>query len=191
MADVNLDDLFAAKAKEMATNNVSTNAIIEPKDEIAKITKDTELITPQERARIDEIKDAIDLTNSQTSIQYGINAQRNIAEFSDSILTNVRAKDSGYVGDLLNDLVSKVRGFDVDNSNKGSFLEKIPLFGSLVSKAKDMKASYDKLSVQVDRIQGELDKSRTMMLKDIVTPVKIHMLSMPASIWILALCLGR
>lgn len=168
MADVNLDDLFAAKAKEMATNNVSTNAIIEPKDEIAKITKDTELITPQERARIDEIKDAIDLTNSQTSIQYGINAQRNIAEFSDSILTNVRAKDSGYVGDLLNDLVSKVRGFDVDNSNKGSFLEKIPLFGSLVSKAKDMKASYDKLSVQVDRIQGELDKSRTMMLKDIV-----------------------
>lgn len=169
MADVSLDDLFKAKAQQEGTTiNTGTNQIIEPKTEIDQVTRTTELLSPEERKRVDQIKNSIDLTNSQTSIQYGINAQRNIAEFSDSILTNVRAKDSGYVGELLNDLVSKVRGFDVANSNKTGFLEKIPLFGSLVSKAKDMKASYDKLSVQVERIQGELDKSRTMMLKDIV-----------------------
>lgn len=168
MADINLDDLIMAKAKENNSGvNTMTTDIMEPKTEIAKITRDTEMISPEERKRIDEIKNSIDLTNSQTSIQYGVNAQRNIAEFSDSILSNVRAKDSGQVGELLKDLTTKVRGFDVNGSNS-SFLQKIPLFGSLVNKAKDLKASYEKLSVQVERIQGELDKSRTMMLKDIV-----------------------
>lgn len=31
-----------------------------------------------------------------------------------------------------------------------------------------MMAEYDKLSVQVDKIQAELDKARMLMLKDIV-----------------------
>lgn len=31
-----------------------------------------------------------------------------------------------------------------------------------------MMAEYDKLSVQIDKIQGELDKARMSMMKDIV-----------------------
>ena len=62
----------------------------------------------------------------------------------------------------------KVKGFEVDGSSNGSFIKKIPILGSLVGKAQNMMAEYDKLSVQVDKIQGELDKARMVMLKDIV-----------------------
>ena len=48
------------------------------------------------------------MMDSQTALQYGIGAQRNISSFSDNILTQVRSKDSGYVGELMSDLVLKV-----------------------------------------------------------------------------------
>lgn len=167
MADINLEDLLKAKEREFNTQTTQIQPV-EPQTEIAKVTQQTELISPEERKRIDEIKNAIDLTDSQASVQYGVNAQRNIAEFSDTILNNIRSKDSGYVGDLLSNLVVKVKGFEVDSSDKGSFIKKIPIIGSIVSSAKNMIAEYDKLSVQVDKIQAELDKARMLMLKDIV-----------------------
>lgn len=71
------------------------------------------------------------MTNSQASVQYGVNAQRNIAEFSDTILNNIRSKDSGYVGDLLSNLVVKVKGFEVDSNDKGSFIKKFRLSARL------------------------------------------------------------
>lgn len=167
MADINLEDLLKAKEREFNTQTTQIQPV-EPQTEITKVTQQTELISPEERKRIDEIKNAIDLTDSQASVQYGVNAQRNIAEFSDTILNNIRSKDSGYVGDLLSNLVVKVKGFEVDSSDKGSFIKKIPIIGSIVSSAKNMIAEYDKLSVQVDKIQAELDKARMLMLKDIV-----------------------
>ena len=167
MADINLDDLLKAKEREFNTQTAQIQPV-EPQTEIAKVTQQTEMISPEDRRRIDEIKNAIDLTNSQASVQYGVNAQRNIAEFSDTILNNIRSKDSGYVGDLLSNLVVKVKGFEVDSNDKGSFIKKIPIIGSIVSSAKNMMAEYDKLSVQVDKIQAELDKARMLMLKDIV-----------------------
>lgn len=165
MAEISLEDLINAKVK-------NAENVVEPtltgKNEIEKITQQTEIISPEDRKRIDEIKESIDLTDSQVSIQYGINAQRNIAEFSDTILNNIRSKDSGYVGDLLSGLVTKVKGFDVANQKDGSFVKKIPILGSIVGKAKSMMAEYDKLSVQIDKIQAELDKSRMTMMKDVV-----------------------
>ena len=83
-------------------------------------------------------------------------------------MNNIRSKDSGHVGDLLSNLVVKVKGFDVDSKNSGGFIKKIPILGSLVGSAKSMMAEYDKLSVQIDKIQGELDKARMSMMKDIV-----------------------
>lgn len=165
--DINLDDLLKAKEQN---NQIQVNQELqmEPsKEELVKITQKTEVISPEDRKRIDEIKDNIDLVNSQTALQFGINAQRNIAEFSDSILSNIRSKDTGYVGDLLSNLVVKVKGFEPEDK-KGSFVKKIPIIGSLVGNAKSMMAEYDKVSVQVDKIQRELDKARMMMLKDIV-----------------------
>ena len=80
-------------------------------------------------------------------------------------MQKVRTKDSGPVGELLGQLVTNVRAYN--ESQEGSFLSKIPLFGSLVDKARETKAGYDKLSTQVEKIQAGLEDARLQMMKDV------------------------
>lgn len=164
MADINLDDLMNQKAASSAD---STSLVkVEPTVEIEKVTQQVESLTPAELQKVQSIKDSINLMDSSTPLTFGAPAQKEIAQFSDSILNKVRTKDSGQVGELLTDLVSKVKGFDV--SEKKSFLSSIPILGSLVSKAEDIKSGYDKLSTHVDRIQQSLESSKVKMMEDVV-----------------------
>ena len=84
-----------------------------------------ETLSPEQRSRVEQIRDGINLMDTQTAIVYGVGAQRDIAGFSEQILTKVRNKDSGYVGELMSDLVIKVKEVGVDELDDG-FLDKIP-----------------------------------------------------------------
>lgn len=165
MADINLDDLMSQKA---ATSASDSQALVEvqPTVEIEKVTKQVETLTPAEMQKVQSIKDSINLMDSNTALTFGAPAQKEIAQFSDSILSKVRSKDSGEVGPLLNDLVSKVKGFDT--SEKKSFLSSIPIIGSLVEKGNDIMQGYEKLSTQVEKIQGGLERSKVKMMEDVV-----------------------
>ena len=165
VADINLDDLMSAKAASSQSEEVSL-VKVEPEKEIAKVTQQVEALTPAEVQKVQSIKDGINLMDSSTPLTFGAPAQKEIAQFSDSILNKVRTKDSGQVGELLTDLVAKVKGFDV--SEKKSFLSSIPIIGSLVDKAEDIKSGYDKLSTHVDRIQQGLENSKVKLMEDVV-----------------------
>ena len=165
MADINLNDLMAKK-KTSATEEQAAQPV-EPAKEIEKVTQQIETLSPEELQKVQSIKDGIDLTDSSTPLSFGAPAQKEIAQFSDSILAKVRSKDAGEVGVLLNDLVGKVKGFDVTKKNS-SFLSNLPIIGSLVNKADDMMQGYEKLSVQVDKIQAGLENSKTKMMEDVV-----------------------
>ena len=165
MAEINLNDLMAKK-KTSATEEQAVTPV-EPSKEIAKVTQQIETLSPEEIAKVQSIKDGIDLTDSSTPLSFGAPAQKEIAQFSDSILAKVRSKDAGEVGVLLNDLVGKVKGFDVTKKND-SFLSNLPIIGSLMNKADDMMQGYEKLSVQVDKIQAGLENSKTKMMEDVV-----------------------
>ena len=164
MAEINLESLMAKKKSEAQTQAV---AVVEPAKEIETVTQQVETLTPAELAKVQSIKDGIDLTESSTVLSFGAPAQKEIAQFSDSILTKVRTKDSGEVGTLLNDLVGKVKGFDVTKKNS-SFLSSIPIIGSLVSKADDIMQGYEKLSTQVEKIQAGLENAKVKMMEDVV-----------------------
>ncbi|MBR1806676.1 MAG: toxic anion resistance protein [Selenomonadaceae bacterium] len=164
MAEINLDALLAKKKSEVQTQAVTP---VEPEKEIATVTQQVETLSPAELAKVQSIKDGIDLTDSSTSLTFGAPAQKEIAQFSDSILAKVRTKDSGEVGTLLNDLVSKVKGFDVTKKND-SFLSNLPIIGSLMNKADDLMQSYDKLSTQVEKIQAGLEGAKVKMMEDVV-----------------------
>lgn len=165
MADINLNDLMAKRGSSASTEQAVTP--VEPSKEIAKVTQQIETLSPAELQKVQSIKDGIDLTDSSTPLSFGAPAQKEIAQFSDSILAKVRSKDAGEVGVLLNDLVGKVKGFDVTKKS-GGFLSSLPIIGSLVSKADDVMQGYEKLSVQVDKIQAGLENSKTKMMEDIV-----------------------
>lgn len=165
MAEINLEDLMSQKAASSSDENVSL-VKVEPEQEIAKVTQQVETLTPAEVQKVQSIKDSINLMDSSTPLTFGAPAQKEIAQFSDSILAKVRTKDSGQVGELLTDLVGKVKGFDVNE--KKSFLSSLPIIGSMVSKAEDIKSGYDKLSTRVDRIQQGLENSKTKLMEDVV-----------------------
>ena len=79
--------------------------------------------TPEERAQVETIRQQINLEDSQAIITYGVGAQREISSFADTVLNEVRNKDSGYVGDILANLVTNIRKVDVNGLEvKSSFL---------------------------------------------------------------------
>ena len=162
MPDISLEDLLQAKKTEAAAQPVLMNQ----QQEIQQVTAQTEALTPAQRQQVEEIKEKINLMDSGYALQFGSTAQKDMAAFSDSLLSQVRTKDSGQVGELLTDLSGKINDFS--ESQNDSFVKKIPLIGSLVNKGENMLSSYEKLSTKVAKIQSELEKAKTTMMKDIV-----------------------
>ena len=156
--EINLETLAAARTEQPAAQQ-ETDAV--------KIAAQVEELDPQQRARVEEIKNGIDMMDSQALLQYGVGAQRNIADFSDSILSQVRSKDSGYVGDLMSELALTVKEVDAEHLEEDSLLDKIPFLKNASRTVKKFMQRYEKLEVQIDRIEGELDKARMELLKDI------------------------
>ncbi len=165
MADISLEKLMQQHKDSVAP--VETSTLVPTLEaEKEKIERAVTTLSKEERREVDEIKEKIDLTDSTTALSYGSAAQKELADFSNTILSGVRAKDSGPVGELLGELVTKVKGFETDEDK--SFIKKLPFFGSLVGKAENMLESYDKLSTQVEKIQNGLEKAKMRMMKDVV-----------------------
>lgn len=157
MTDINLDDLLQAKAAGSVVPAAQEAPLpAAPPPPLA--------LSPEERRQVDAIKDAIDLMDSGAALQFGAAAQKNIAEFADSVLGRTRLKDSGQAGAILAELAEKIRGFSPDT---GGFLKKVPLFGSLLQRADSIKQQYETLAAHVDRIQASLDRSKADMMTDI------------------------
>lgn len=147
----------------------ATNSLTNTKTQVQQAydeMKIWESLSPEEQQKVTEIKNSIDITDSQAILQYGIQAQSNISGFSDTVLSQIRTKDSGRVGEILNELMVKVNELNVDSlgQNEGLIGK---MFGGVKSKAKKFVGQYEKLSVHIDRIINELEKARMQLLKDI------------------------
>ena len=162
MSEISLESLLASKQQE--ENNTQDTSLVSAQKELQPI--DENKFSEKDMLQIAKLKEDIDFTNNTHVLQYGSEAQGNISRFSDQILENVRAKDSGHVGELLSSLTSKVEEFNESAPKK--FVRSIPLVGRLVGKADNVANRYDKLSVQVSKISTELDASRNQMMKDII-----------------------
>ena len=156
MSEITLSDLIKTS---------STAAEVPSETTPEEISAQISVLTPEERRQADEIREQIDVRDSQMVMQFGAGARQNIADFSENILKNIRAKDSGYVGALMTDLVTNVEKLDFDSLEKGNGI--LGLFQKLEAKVKRFLAQYEKLELQVDRIEGKLEEARMEMLKDI------------------------
>ncbi|MDY4417431.1 toxic anion resistance protein [Selenomonas sp.] len=172
MAEVKLEDLMGLSEETPAAGATGMPAAspmqqdLLPAQVVETVTRQVEEISPEDRKKIDIIKDKINFKDSNAILNYGAPAQKGVATFSDSVLSSVKKGDSGYVGELLGDLLGKVRSFDVDGSNSKG-IAKIPIIGKLVSKGRDLMESYDTLAVQIEKITVQLEKSKDLMMRDI------------------------
>jgi uncharacterized protein YaaN involved in tellurite resistance len=129
---------------------------------------DLSKLTPEEMARVEQIRSQINLDDSQAIVTYGVGAQREISTFADTILGEIRNKDSGYVGEIMSDLLSHVKRVDVNGLEvKDSFLSRVPILSAFFNKVKRFIAGYERLSVQIEKITDQLDNARMQLLRDI------------------------
>ena len=121
-------------------------------------------LSPEEQKMVDDFSKQIDVTSSTTVLQYGAEAQKKIADFSDSALQNVRTKDLGEVGEMMADLVGELKGFSADEEEeKGLF----GMFKKTTNKMEKMKARYDKAEVNVNKISKALEDHQITLMRDI------------------------
>ena len=149
-------------------------------ENVEELTKDKEVteekieeslnydsLSKEEKEAIEEFNSKIDVTDSTQILQFGSAAQEKISKFSDSILEDVKTKNTGEVGDLLSNLVSEIKSFDRDISNS----DKKSIIGKLFTNAKKeldrIVARYSKIEKNIDTIENGLEKDKLQMLKDI------------------------
>jgi uncharacterized protein YaaN involved in tellurite resistance len=135
-------------------------------------------LSSDERQRVDEIKQAVDVTDSQMVIQYGLPAQNKLSTFADSLLSDVRTRNTGEAGEALTELLVSVRELDVDGLSAGSPGARIPLIGRFLDAFKRFSVRYQKLSTNIDRLVNSLERARMALLKDVTVLDKMYGLNL-------------
>lgn len=121
-------------------------------------------LTPEEKKAIEDFIGQIDINNSDHVLLFGAEAQKKIADFSDSALATIRTKDTGEVGDMLVKLVGEIKGFN-ESTEEPKGLGR--LFWNAKKAVSDMKDRYDEVEVNVDEIATALEKHQIQLLKDV------------------------
>ena len=124
---------------------------------------------PVAETKVRQAEAEIDFSNPTMSISYGARTMDEISKFADTLLANVRVKDSGPVGQGLSELMLKVKDVDIDSiatSQKG-FLASLPLIGHLFGNIERTVARFDTVLNQVEAISGKLEEAMLGLLKDI------------------------
>ncbi len=127
-------------------------------------------LTAEEMQTVDEFSGKIDLNDSAIILQYGAACQKKIAEFSDNALAGVRTKDLGATSDMIADLVSELKGFNVDDNEKGFF----GIFKKAGNQLTRLKTRYTKAENNIDMISGKLEDHQNQLLKDIIMLDKMY-----------------
>lgn len=158
--------------------NDSDNLEADTKSEIVEAKEgpvvEEPVLTPQEQQMVDDFASQIDIGNSGMIMQYGAGAQKKIADFSEQALGNVRNKDLGEVGDLLADVVKQLKGFDIEEEQKGGILGFFKKSGQNLN---NMKVKYQKAEVSVNGICKTLEGHQIQLLKDVAMLDKMYELN--------------
>ena len=158
---------FAEETLDTPSPTLTFEPFLEEKKEVVKEESEAPILeesnlSPQERKMVDDFSKQIDLSNSSMILQYGVGAQKKIADFSESALENVKTKDLGEIGEMLSGVVSELKSFDAEEESKGIF----GFFRKSANKLESMKAKYEKAETNVNRVIKVLEGHQIQLMKD-------------------------
>ena len=135
-----------------------------PAEEKAPVRLDKSQLTEAERRAIEDFIGKVDVTNPDHVLMFGADAQKQLGEFADTALEAVRTQDTGEVGKMLENLIVELKDFEKDTEEPKGIMK---LFSKAENRIERMKASYNKVSVNVDSIQTSLEGHQIQLLKDV------------------------
>jgi uncharacterized protein YaaN involved in tellurite resistance len=156
-------DNFTSDSIQLTLSPTATAISAAPELEAMEIKEDN--LTEDERRMVSEFAKTIDIADTNTVMQYGAAAQQKIAGFSENALNSVKTKDLGEVGDMLSNLVTELKGFDITEGDKG-LLAKLKRGAN---KMTTLRNKYDQANANIEKIVQALDKHQITLMKDIAT----------------------
>ncbi|WP_053360627.1 toxic anion resistance protein [Bacillus sp. FJAT-27251] len=144
------------------------------KTEDAKPVRLIDVIPEENKAKAIQLSQQIDPANHQAMISYGTQAQGKLLSFSHTMLEHVQKKDVGEVGEIINDLMKRLKEVSPDElkQDKPSFFGR--MFGKLSGSIQEVLSKYQKTGAQIDRISVKLDRSKNVLLSDIAMLEKLY-----------------
>lgn len=125
-------------------------------------------------AEIEKAMGEIDMTDTNSIVRFGSGAQAELQVISQAMLADVKNKDVGPAGDSLRDIVSTIRGFNLDELGVG---RKQSWWDRLLGRAKPMAmfvAKFETVQGQIDKITEDLLEHEHVLLKDIKSLDKLY-----------------
>ena len=150
-------------------NNLPTLKL-ETDPELVKPDLSEDSLTEEERKLIEQLSNKINLTDVNAIMTYGEGAQAKVAEFSDSALSNIRVMDLGEAGEMITQLITQLRGFEIDENQRGLRA----FFSRSKNKLEALKIKYDKTENAVEKIIDSLETHQIQLRKDIAMLEKLY-----------------
>lgn len=166
--DVNkeLDDLLANPFADPFANAATTQ---QDNTQLTETSQTEQLITRlpterQEQARA--LATQIDEKNMSAIISYGAAAQKQLGDFSHSMLEHVQNQDTGEIGNSLNELMYKLNETSPSDlrAEDNNIFRKV--FGKVKQSVYEMTAKYQQIGAQIDKIAIKLDREKNGLLND-------------------------
>ncbi|WP_419555008.1 toxic anion resistance protein [Schleiferilactobacillus harbinensis] len=120
----------------------------------------------QEQAKAHELANQIDIHNQEAVMNYGAAAQKQLGQFSQSMLNQIQSKDTGAIGDALTDLMYRLKEANPDDLRAEDNNVFRRLFGKIKQSIYETTAKYQKIGAQIDGIAGKLGSEKNGLLAD-------------------------
>ncbi|WP_404457699.1 toxic anion resistance protein [Sutcliffiella horikoshii] len=173
------NDQVKSQVKEDTLNDLLSNPFATPKMENEMVTQDPnevqsepkkekvmDTLSEEYKAKAIDIAKQIDPNDQHAISSYGVTAQNELSTFSNSILSHVQAKDAGPVGEVVSELMKKIKEVKPGElePQKKSFFGKF--FGSVNNSVQQLFAKYRKIGFEIDKISDQLESFKKVLQRD-------------------------
>lgn len=146
----------------------------EPLPEVKAETIVYNQVDESKKRAIDTLLQELDMNDRSSIMMFGTKTQEQMNSISEKMLEGVKNKDLGVAGVSLNDMVTAIKGFDIDELNPN---KKLSWWDKLLGKATPVVkflGKYEDVRKQIDRITDEMEGHKTQLLTDIVSLDKLY-----------------
>ena len=165
---------------DTATQTTTTTALaVVPGTEVTLAAPAKEIVAytqaePKVKGEIEAVIGEIDLKDRSSIMFFGTKTQEQMTAISEKMLDGVKNKDVGAAGGSLTNMITAIRGFDIDALNPN---KKLSWWQKLFGKAEPVVrflSQYEDVRKQIDTITDQLEGHKTQLLTDVVTLDKLY-----------------
>jgi uncharacterized protein YaaN involved in tellurite resistance len=139
---------------------------------LEKSPEPVEPVDEKERQLVVELKNQLKINEPSSVIYFGVEAQEQLDKVSSEMIEGVKNRDLGDVGNSLTQLISTLKGFNVEE-----FTEEAPWWKKLLgikSSIEELFEKYREVKDQIDEITNTLEEHRLKLSKDLIGLEKLY-----------------